>query len=336
MLRRSLVLAALIAATATGVAGAADMPVKAVPKKAPEIPYFLVNENSLSYHYEFKATEPGNGYTDKHVGTFTHFDVWAYGTNLINIDYLKSVAGTNGAQWIPGQYGDPTGGCAIFTPCTGRTEIYGFIRSTLGFNELSHSKMFSYGPLKNISFAYGADFNTENGAILVSKKSVQAGLQFDFATPFNGNLSLNGFAYKEWSHNQFVVSPNNTQGLTDFNVTWGFGAFYVQPIPYTPTWLPLTFKNIVGLHGPKGSGINQIDYLAGLNAKTKTELFEQATLDYDIGKVITGKANMWSVWGGFRFWHNKFGIDPNPFPAPGPQLKFTVENTWLTGTTWAF
>ena len=51
---------------------------------------------------------------------------------------------------------------------------------------------------------------------------------------------------------------------------------------------------------------------------------------------ITGKGNMWSIWAGYRFWHNKFGIDPNPFPQPGPKLLFTVESTWLTGTTWAF
>src|SRR5436309_12903012 len=111
MYRTTLALAAIVAATVTGSAFAADMPTKAVVKKAPEIPYFLVNENSLSYHYEFKATSPGNGYTDKHVGTFSHFDVWAYGTNFFNIDYLKSVSGTPGAIFIPGQYGDPTGGC---------------------------------------------------------------------------------------------------------------------------------------------------------------------------------------------------------------------------------
>jgi hypothetical protein len=32
----------------------------------------------------------GKNSFDKFVGTITHFDVWAYGTNFINVDYLKS------------------------------------------------------------------------------------------------------------------------------------------------------------------------------------------------------------------------------------------------------
>ena len=92
MYRRTLALAAILAAAVAGSAGAADLPVKAVPKKAVETPYFLVNENSVSYHYEFTATNPGAGKTPKNVGTFSHFDVWAYGTNFFNIDWLKATS----------------------------------------------------------------------------------------------------------------------------------------------------------------------------------------------------------------------------------------------------
>lgn len=62
-----------------GLATAADLPVKAPPP--PEAPLFLVNQNSLSYAYAFTANNPGAGTTPKNIVSFTHFDVWAYGTN---------------------------------------------------------------------------------------------------------------------------------------------------------------------------------------------------------------------------------------------------------------
>ena len=64
MYRRILALAALLAATFAGSASAADLPVKAGPAKV-DPPFFFVNENSLSYHYEFLATNPGAGKTPK-------------------------------------------------------------------------------------------------------------------------------------------------------------------------------------------------------------------------------------------------------------------------------
>src|SRR3978361_2429947 len=88
---KTLALAALIAASATGAALAADMPVKAVKAVSPA-PFFFVNDNSISYHYEFMATNPGAGKTPKHVLSFTHFDVWQYGTNFFNVDWLKATS----------------------------------------------------------------------------------------------------------------------------------------------------------------------------------------------------------------------------------------------------
>jgi len=323
MFRRTLALAAIFAAAVTGSASAADMPVKAAKVKAPETPYFLVNENSLSYHYEFTATNPGAGYTPKHVGTFSHFDVWAYGTNFINVDWLKATSQATPASPCPI---DGAG-------CSGYSEIYAFLRSTLGWNQLTKSNMFSIGPLKNISYAVGVDVNTDNTFLASAKRSVQAGLQFDFATPFNGNLSLSGFAYKEWQNDGFGVRfGTNPTGNVDFDTTWGFGANYTQPLGFLPAYIPLTYKAIVGMHGPKGTG----EPLGAGTART-TEIFTQQTLDLDVGKIVTGKPNMFAVWVGYRWWKNKFGLEDAPVGAPTTQgLQFTTESTWLVGSTWAF
>ncbi len=326
MFYKSLALAAIFAAAVTSNAGAADLPVKATPKKAVEVPYFLVNENSMSYHYEFKATNPGAGYTPKHVGTFSHFDVWAYGTNFLNIDWLKATSSAT-----------PSNPCGITanTQCQGYTEIYGFVRSTLGWNQLTNSKMFAWGPLKNISWAFGADGNADNTALGSAKRSVQGGIQLDFATPYNGNLSLSGFAYKEWQHDGFAVAfggPINPTGDVDLRTTWGVGMNYTQPLGFLPAYIPLTYKAIAGAKGPKGTGEP-----APLGTNRTTEIFTQQTLDLDVGKMVTGKANMFSMWVGYRLWKNKFGLQDAPLGSPPLLgLQFTTESTWLVGSTWAW
>src|SRR5436305_207214 len=93
MLHRTLALAGIILAATIGHAGAADLPTLKAPPKPAELPFFFVNDNSISYSYAFTANNPGAGTTPKHVLNFTHFDVWAYGTNFFTIDWLKATNG---------------------------------------------------------------------------------------------------------------------------------------------------------------------------------------------------------------------------------------------------
>src|ERR1700753_3060035 len=96
-----------------GVAKAADLPVKAV-KKVADLPFFILIDDRVSFSYQFTATDPGayslkpgaqawNGNTAKQVYSFTHFDVWGYGTNFFTISMFKS------------DHNDPA------SPCTGAT-----------------------------------------------------------------------------------------------------------------------------------------------------------------------------------------------------------------------
>ena len=89
----------LAAFGSTGLAVAADLPVKAV-KKAADLPLFFVIDNRVTYSWMPKGTDPGmftvnpngtiNGKTTKSVYSFTHFDAWAYGTNFFTISMFKS------------------------------------------------------------------------------------------------------------------------------------------------------------------------------------------------------------------------------------------------------
>lgn len=317
---KKLALAALLAATATGAASAADMPVKAVKAVSPA-PFFFVNDNSISYHYEFVATNPGAGKTSKNVLSFTHFDVWAYGTNFINIDWLKATSAQTPSGPC-GLAGNPAAGCAPYT------EIYGFFRSTFGFNEIFNTKSFSYGPLTNVSLMVGADLNTDNTALSSAKRSIEAGIMFSFATPYKGFVNLTPTLYKEWQHDGFAVSfggPINPSGDVSFKTTWGFEYLWVQPLAFQP--LPLTFKAFGTVHGPKGFGEP-----AAVGLRRGTEWYAQENLELDVGKLAGYRPGMLSAWVGYRYWLNKFGI----LASQPANFTGTVESTWLVGATMAF
>jgi hypothetical protein len=308
---KTLALAALLVATATGAASAADMPVKAVKAVSPA-PFFFVNDNSISYHYEYLATNPGAGKTPKHVLSFTHFDVWAYGTNFFNVDWLKATRGSE----------TPTA-----TGTEGYTEIYGFFRSTFGFNEVFGTKAFSMGPMTNVSLMVGADLNTDNTGLGSAKRSIETGLQFSFATPYKGFLNLTPTIYKEWQHDGFAAGGAlNPSGAVSFNTTWGFEYLWVQPLAFQP--LPLPFKAFGTVHGPKGCGEP-----CAVGLVRGTEWYAQQNLELDAGKLLGFRPGMYSVWAGYRYWVNKFGIKS---AQPFGNFTATVESTWLTGVTVAF
>ena len=319
-------LAALILAAAGGQAFAADLPVKAPPPMV-EAPFFLVNDNSISYHYEFTATNPGAGTTPKNVVSFTHFDVWAYGTNFFNVDWLKA---TN-AKAPP--FGTPAAPCDFngTSVCAGYTEIYGLFRSTLGWNQLTGTKTFAMGPLTNIEFVVGADVNTDNTTLGSAKRSIQGGLQFDFATPYKGFFNVAGYAYKEWQNDGFAAQGViNPSGKVDFDTTWAVEALYVQPLGFLPPSIPLTFKSFAVIHGPKGCGE---PCNPGPGLVRTTEYLTQQTLSLDVGQMVWSKPGRLSTWVAYRYWKNKFGIDEH---QPFGFFNATVESTWLTGVTMTF
>src|SRR6201996_2569050 len=137
---------AMAAIASAGVARAADLPVKA-KKPVADLPFFLLIDDRVTFSYIFTGTDPGafspnksgtgwNGNTAKQVYSFTHFDIWGYGTNFFTISAFKS------------DHNDPTSPCtnaggfnsnvpggggfgSAFNPagCAGATEIYGLYRS---------------------------------------------------------------------------------------------------------------------------------------------------------------------------------------------------------------
>jgi hypothetical protein len=276
---------------------------------------FLVNDNSVSYAYAFAASQPfATDHTAKNVVSFTHFDVWRYGTNLFNIDLLKS------------DLKDPSNPCGLpgfpATGCEGTTEIYGFFRSTLGWKELFGLRFGSF--LTNISFKVGGDGNSVNNANAAAKKDVVAGLQFNFALPFGATFNVSPLYYTEKNHSSFNLE--NTSG-TDY-----FSTYRVETslnVPLGPKGTPLSFGSLFAVQGPKGlcpAGV------CALNAvPTKTEIYTQQVLRLDVGQLAYNKPGVFSVFVAYVYWHNKFGIDHTLDPTGG-----SIESTALVGATAAF
>ena len=353
---KSAVAVCALLTTTVGYAYAADMPVKA-PPPVPAVPFFFVNDTSVSFTWYPRATDPGvsggsnivpggisgepNAF-NKYVGSVTHFDVWQYGTNFFNIDYLMS----DSNDPIQGQPG-----------ARGNTEVYAFGRSTLGFNELSHSKMFSNFLTKDVSFEFGGDKNTQNTYFAPDVRKLDVGLQFALNLPGVVNVAI--LAQKEWNHNQFLacggaIPPGFPvggctgafNGDRDFQWAWRIESLISEPLTFLPPAIPLTWINVLGVTGPKGTGVPAGAcagfYFGGCTAanlannETKVEVFEDTRLSLDASKVWWGKPGIWDMYVGYRYWYNKFGTDHNAplFATIAPGTS--IESTAYLGTTYHF
>ena len=304
------------------------------PKASPS--FFIVNSNVFSLSYQFRATNPripGTG--GKTVWSYTHFDVWQFGTNFVNVDVLKS------GSWDPAApCGAPSGPT---TGCSGATEIYGLFRSTFGLNQIFSTKAFSAGPLNNLSLAVGADANSENTYLAPRKRSFVAGFQLSFDLPFKGNLNLSPLYYKEWNHNRYLMPfpagfgvPGIPDGETDFRGTWAVEINYSMPLGFLPPELPLTFSGRANFYGPKGTGVGN---LVDGETPTTTEFNSEQKLSLDLGKVLAGDAyaRMFDVWVAYRYWQNKFGLNHQTSPVCTRANKGScTEQTFVSGVSMKF
>jgi hypothetical protein len=358
---RSVLLAAIGAALAVGCAHAADlMPVKAAPQP---IPFFIVNDNSVSFTYYPSATDPGvSGGSNvvpggvfgekntfgRYQGSIDHFDVWEYGTNFIHAEF-NQYGSEDPSLGIPGSQGS--------------REFWAIARSTLGLNELTHSKMFTNVVTKDISLEVGGNAGVQDNFLDEHTTVGKAGLQFTLNLPGTVNVAV--MASKEFTRNEFdgcgpagfgvvngpagglgggpCIGGGSFSGDREFGTTWTVETFVNEPLTFIPA--PVTLQNIFNVIGPKGTGISTANCLAvgcfgplGAfnNNESKTEVFEQVKLVLDTSKLFWGKPGIWDTFIGWRYWYNKFGTNHNaPLfadAAPGT----SIESTFLTGMTYHF
>jgi hypothetical protein len=328
---------AMAAIASAGVARAADLPVKA-KKPVADLPFFLLIDDRVTFSYIFTGTDPGafspnksgtgwNGNTAKQVYSFTHFDIWGYGTNFFTISMYKSDHNDPASPCT----GSPTSTAIINSPfttgCAGATEFYGLFRSTFGWNEIFCTKAFSMGPLHNISFEIGADIEGENTFLAPAKRDGVLGLQFAFDLPYKGFFNVAPLAYKEINHNAFdscgvfsAGTPGVTclaDGNTDFHWTWAVEINYYMDLGFLPENMQyFSISGRAGFYGPKGDS-NQPLVFNGTGVSStasKTEInSEPIRLTFDASKAVWGAkyTHFVDLWVAYRYWQNKFGLDHN-------------------------
>jgi hypothetical protein len=354
-----------------GLASAADLPVKAA-KPVADAPFFFLIDDRVTYSYIFSGTDPGvysvrpdgsiNGKTAKSVYSFTHFDIWAYGTNFFTISMFKSDHNdpanpcTNAGVIQTGGFAGPT----TAANCAGATEIYGLVRSTFGWNEIFNTKAFSAGPLRDISFEIGADANTENNYLAPAKRDFVAGLQFAFDLPYKGFFNVAPLAYKEINHNAFNQCGSafaggaipgfscQADGNTDYRTTWAVETNYYMDLGFLPPSLQyFSVSGRAAWYGSKGDA-NGLPALSGpgrFSTATKVEFNgEPIRLTMDVSKAVMGPkySHFVDVWVAYRYWQNKFGLDHNAMPgvctlfASGASTNSCTESSVYSGVTVKF
>jgi hypothetical protein len=348
-------------------AQAADMPVKAPPPKP--VPFFFVNDTSVSFTWYFNATDPGVSGMSNTVpggvagmrntfyraqGEVDHFDVWEYGTNFIHLEL--------------DQYGkqDPILG---EPGAVGSREFFSFTRSTIGFNELTHTKAFSNALVNDVSFEGGFTAGVQNNYLSEQTTQYLAGLNFDLAIPKQwGILQVGVLARQEFTHNQFnacgapgfgdaqgpaagfgggtCIGGGSFDGDRNFKVDWNVEIFDSINLAPLGSWAaPLKIVDILNIRGPKGTGISNANCLAigcfgavggFTNNETKTEVFEDVRLNLDASQVFWGKPGIWDTYVGYRYWYNKFGTNHNAalFSTLAPGTS--IESTAYVGTSYHF
>jgi hypothetical protein len=92
----------------------------------------------------------------------------------------------------------------------------------------------------------------------------------------------------------------------------------------------------VFVHGQKGCG--EPCAPTGPGPLRTHEYFIQQQLVFDVGQVLWNAPQRYVIFGGYRWWKNKFGINANqPIGySTGTYFPGTVESTWTGGTAVKF
>jgi hypothetical protein len=364
-----MVLAFVPFGSAAGLAG--DLAVKANPAP-PDQPFFSLIDDRVTFSWEPKATDPGvysrnkdgslNSTTALQVYSFTHFDIWKYGTNSVNVSLFKA------------DHNDPASPCTnagivtnpgtgITTPanCAGAQYATGQIRSTFGWNEIFGTKAFTAGPLRNISFEVGLDAGTTDYYRAAATQAVSAGLQFQFDLPYKGYINVAPLA--AWiytAHMGFLQCGGGfsapvpgvsciIDGNRTYQPTWAIETNYYMDLGFLPEsvrYFSVSGRaQLIGTIGTENGQLpaNPLPLAAPTNSYTAISLnTEPIRLTFDASNAAWGPkySHYVDVWVSYRYWQNKYGLDHNVSRlctvSPGVSNNTCTESSVYSGITVKF
>jgi len=228
------------------------------------------SSNSITYGYAPHQSEPGvSDKVAKNILTFTHVSGDKLGSNLFNIDLLKS----NSADQANGNGG-------------GAQEWYGFYQRNFSLNAMTGNKA-GYGIAKDLNLTARVDAGAKNTTFAPAPRKLQLGMSA--AMPVSaGFWDIGVAAYKESNHNGLTGATHSVS----FDVAPALNSAWAIPVAGVGT-----FGGFASIVGPKGKD--------GFGEKTATETLIRATFMFD----VMGPKSGLSAGGGVEYWNNKFGCD---------------------------
>jgi hypothetical protein len=188
---------------------------------------------------------------------FKHTDSWTLGYNFVDLILAKS------------NMSEPSSGGG-----DGATEAYITIRSGFGLNEISCTRAFQFGPVRNVALEVGANIQTKNSEFAPSERTLYFGPNFEMKMP-KGYLKVGLHLRKEWVHEGTLGKVANYDPNFNFEPSW--------LIPFSIGNAHLTYSGFADYNTPKGKDT--------FGTNTSSEFLIRSAVGLDIGALILSRAS---------------------------------------------
>ena len=247
----------------------------------------------MRYHTPFvlrpNSSEPAN--IIRNSIEYKHTDFWSMGSNFADVMLAKS------------NMAEPSSGGG-----DGAVEAYVTLRSTFGLNELTGTRAFHFGPVRNVALEAGANFETKNSSFAPSERTIYIGPNLQFAVS-RGYFNVGLHYRKEWNH-EGVLGKNEDYD-PNFNIE--------------PSWM---FPFAIGNAHLAYAGFAEYNTVKGTDSfgtPSAPEFLFRSTVSLDLGSLMLHRTQLVELNGGLWYWHNEYG---KPSTLPG-----TTQTTPIIGLT---
>lgn len=235
----------------------------------------------IGFTYGNKFKEPGSDAdVKKKVATLQYVGGYKYGVNFFSVDMLASDENNTANNSDRGAH-----------------EVYVTYSNTVSFGKVSGKPM-KFGPIRDIGFQFGFDFNSKNDAFGAGLTKYIAGPKVEFDVP--GLLTLGLLYYKENNNNSIAGTHVNFDAAPRLATVWSFDF---------NAGLPAVFKGWGTWTGEKGKD--------GFGGDTKAETWTEMGLLWDVGSAA-GTPKTFYAGLGYQYIKNKFG---NPSSLAGTKVS---------------
>ena len=242
--------------------------------------------------------QPGNENNVQEVaGNISYANGWTYGSNFVSLDFEDFGKGDR-ANSVTGHADSDS------------FELYSVFRTTLSGNKITGTKMFAFGPVRDVGLELGLDIDTQNDQFASYKKLIIFGPQFSIDIPAGFWTITTGLSH-EWDTNAYLTNGNGT----NFATTWEIETAWSYPFVLGP--VPLNFTGYANFIGPKGKGATGDFY-------HRAETLVHPKLMVDVGELLGYQPKKIEAGIGYEYWHNKFGSVPQAV-AGTQQDAFFIE-----------